>query len=341
MVKSTTSDLFRFVFASSVFLSHWYGTYNTELSQNIIVTIIATANNKMALGPAHYGVIGFIVVSGFCIRLTQSIEFNFRSIFAFTARRLVRVVPVIIAASFVWWLLVLRDFAVLGSILKPSIIVANNAPLITVFIELLLYGSFIPLSLLIRSSSVTGWMVVGGLSLLGLFAPYSAISKMHFPFDLQFHSLLAYFPYWWAGVVAAEIYKRNSLKLNHIQILPVLFFPILLSFLFHQNTLFFSAFSISQQLFSHLFNLFFAISVALALATYNNPRLFEFGEKSSSASYTLYAIHTPILTASLLHHLPAFISAMIVCFLTALVYFVVERPSHKLAKKIGRYIITK
>jgi hypothetical protein len=191
---SVAADCLRFFFAVAVLFVHWQAQFSASLTSFPWHSITA-ASRILTSAPAHYGVLGFIVVSGFCIQLSsKALDRHLNSIASFGVRRLLRIVPVILGAGTVAWLVNDPGLHFFQALSLQGVL-SLNGPIATVFIELLLYAAYVPLILLIQWRPALGWAVVTVVAVIGLAAPLTVDPRFAWPLEAPSQGFLGFFPF--------------------------------------------------------------------------------------------------------------------------------------------------
>ena len=293
----------------------------------------------------HPGVIGFIVLSGYCIRLSVT-----PSVFdakKFMLRRFFRIMPVYWAATltavlcsiFISQNLNVLDVLLRVLILSPFLPLRaslGNLPLDTVAVEFYLYIIYaIVLRFQLRYSLI-------GLIAAGIFFP-PLLPSIEFDRVWSFTNILAFLPYWWLGVLAAEIKLNTSnarvVKIQHlinkdIAVGIALLAMILLTF----STTFFDRYSISGAGIRYLNQFLFSFIIVIILVRGYLSWHSKFLLKIGLASYALYAFHMPILILTETVFQSGFLIfwvGVIMSVMVALIMnLILEKPLHLMGKQI-------
>jgi peptidoglycan/LPS O-acetylase OafA/YrhL len=232
-------DALRGICAGIVFLSHWHLWANFTPQGSLERFIRAFGEqlyNAVSLatwptGGQHPAVIGFFVLSGFCIHypfeyrnLHGIAEVNWRD---YTRRRFLRIVPAYWAACSIGLVLVIAEsyrpsgdplltlhasgtitdivvrFAGLAGI-YPHEIIAGNYILTTVSVEILMYALYPLFYYFARRGR---WLLLGGVFLILQLGGVVFIRYLN-PFWL-FNSVPMLGIFWYAGALAAHLFLTN------------------------------------------------------------------------------------------------------------------------------------
>lgn len=310
----------------------------------------------------HPGVIVFIVLSGFCIHLPQArkqhLNLNIRD---FSHKRFFRIYPVFIVALSLGILIntllnldktnpveniIINLLCVTALIpLKPPI---GNPILLTVIVECILYCLY-PLGLKLIKLSSWKWLFFSCFSLYALNIFWLLFSNTDHTWIQR--NIWALLSYWWIGALAVELcYGR----FKHVSIKKIHFLFIYLSYFIFCLTLHFKGIHLIKSLL-------FAMNVGFILMfLFQKEHTIKSKSNKSNAfftrikivfttigemSYSLYVVHIPILTMLHFYFFNFFqktffykeifycANILIVTIGTILLYYFIEKPSHKYAQK--------
>lgn len=319
-------DSVRFLAAAVVVVSHYGLTpYNASLLPTTTERGHAAAMVLacMISGPA--AVIVFFVISGLCIHLRYA-HGEELSLPNFYARRLLRIVPPMI----VFYLLLYR-FA-LHSWRSP-----NNTVLWSVLCELVYYALY-PALLGLRRRR--GWTPVFVLAIAG--AADALILKLwrapvgpHSYVDLGWATWMIGLPCWLVGCVLAEQYQRlPALSTVGIWVVRVAILGWS-SAVEYMHAASFSPWAHAAILLD-LFSVGAAFWLGLEVARFRERSPSQLLEWAGRWSYSLYLVHSLIPHWGVLPHWLPFVWAVVASYVF---YLLVERPSHRLAIRVGRTLV--
>lgn len=321
-------DCIRAFAALSVVLTHMMGNLREiqgfhEAVDLIFQTFLLTF---WANGGLHPGVIIFIVLSGYCIHYPISSTTNFAPTLnywkSYGLRRFFRIAPVLIFGCLLGCIAAHRyDFDI--NIFLQPIYPSFNAPigndvLDTVLAEIWLYALYPFVLIIFKRLGLTYFLVIAGIVFL---IPATLVGIFHLDSTWVSRSLYAFYPYWVIGMLAAQ-YKSTE-NCNASIIIGIGFIAYcLIGGLVH--------FSGASYIKSLLLAMLAAYTLS-RLRVRQAPWLIScFGV----ISYSLYAVHLPIQDiwissgGSPIYLVPVVIFSAIAC------YWIIERPSHLLARQI-------
>ena len=365
-------DIVRGVAAFSVFATHWTGWTETVASSASTADAWIDRTRDLLLGifwsggGIHPGVVVFIVLSGFCIHMPVAMRPEIARADGFLSRyavrRFFRVVPlywfatlfgiaaVLIANGTVpffqdrvaLWTSVVT-FAGLAGIAKlffPAVeFHSGNSPLSTVAGEIVLYGIY-PILLWISRRSL---VLVAGFAAFA-YAAYAALVWSGYPSGAIESTFLPFLLYWVMGAATVEVFARyrSNAHLKISVVLTVLTLALYLAFSYFAH--FRGAHFINTPLLAaHAAALLHSMMTAESQLRRSGILARVLGALGRR-SYSLYAIHTPVIalaTAAFLvsdaRSLIGFRIAVVVAVaaVTEVVYRLVEAPSHRLAARLA------
>jgi peptidoglycan/LPS O-acetylase OafA/YrhL len=295
---------------------------------------------------SHYtspAVLGFIVLSGYCIHRNglRRRTFDLR---AYGMRRVFRIVPVYLLGCVVGVALLgssvaqhvltgTPEITVSGLALKLTALSAivpsafqpsfqGNAPLVTVAAEMWLYAFY---ALMITRPRAL-WVIVGVAWITGI-----AWVSRHPEYVAWWHigSLPGFLPYWWLGALFVNpdfILRRRP---------PLLWataagFVVLTVILDRTGTA--SLWVLEAR------KVTFAILVGGATVALDGlqHRVLAAGSLVGRASYSIYALHAPVIIALLVIGVPWLVSVLIAVGLALVVFAVYERPLLRKGAQLAR-----
>lgn len=351
--RSAGVDLLRFFFALWVICAHtisWAGA--AQGPDAIPASIVAAQAFLIRLfqpyAELHPAVIGFIVLSGYCIH-RNGLRDDPAALPAYAARRLFRIVPVFLLASAAGLLALHINAAVNPALtlaingmpsldstcLLPRLTTlaallpyfhpcsfSGNAPLATVMVEIDLYIVYgLVFALLVwpgRRKLMAAFLVLTVVVALALVA----VAPGSMMYWLQQYSLWTYLPLWWFGVLMvnrqiADRVLRWWPLLAAAWLAMVLATPLYLS-----NPV---AGEIKKYLFAGLL-------AAAIVAIDRLPIRASVFSLMGRAGYSIYAFHAPILAFALMrgaHPVVAIAAALVVGLAS---YAMIERPAMNLGR---------
>ena len=276
----------------------------------------------------------FFLISGFCIHYPYRNSWSKETIIPFIIARLTRItVPIIIAAA---------RIEILGINASIFYLLVGWS----IVCEIAYYVIYPFLRLLIKNKE--GWQK---LMLLSYFPTILAfwffpLKLVNYPGVGFFYVILLGFPCWILGLLLCYSADKNNqkdvLSKNNLVIHRILIF--FLAFASHVLAL--------QEVLGHPFTLnFFAIAAFFWLRKeitfFHDRPTSKFLENIGKASYSIYLMHgIPAFIISLLTPEPErssrfFLYWIILAILTSAFYFLVEKPTHNLSRKLFRHFILK
>lgn len=351
-------DFLRGVLAIWVMITHlviWSGLTGQQVSESVLVTMQLLGRFFQPIGETHPAVLGFIVLSGYCIHRNGARRgrFNVRS---YATRRAFRIVPTYVLASIVglvvfnyWAAINLQDIRTLtgtqqttwqGVLIKLTGISAfipkihfqsfqGNAPLTTVMVEMWLYVFYaVAMQWLVRGGlGASLWKVLAGAWFLGL-VMVSGEAKYYSWWNNG--SLVGFLPYWWIGAAAVN-HSANPRFLNNWKLFILIyavFTSIMASGILHGTALF---------LMAEARKIVLAVLFAKLIASIDgiDMKWIKWGAKLGHSSYSIYAYHAPILALILLLALPWWMAPWVVLAVSLTVYVIFESPFTNFGKKLA------
>ena len=230
------------------------------------------------------------------------------------------------------------DVLLRGIMLSPLLplgITLGNTPLDTVVVEFWLYVIYAIVLRCKLHSSLIVFIVIGGL--------LPPLLSVAFDRVWSFTNVLAFLPYWWLGVLAAEIKldSKNAGVIRHlINNDKVVRIFILAMLLMTFSTAFFDRYSMYgaaiRYINQYLFSCIVVIILARGYLSWNPKFLLKIG----LVSYSIYAFHMPILIwiesvfqSGYLTFWVAIVSTVIFAFI---MYLILEEPMHQIGKRIAK-----
>lgn len=292
MNRSLGINYLRFFTAFSVLLTH-FGTPDGNLKKFVTYYHILIQKLLWSNGGLHFGVIIFVVMSGFLIHNSSKQT----KISHYYIKRFIRIYPLFLIAAFIGlWITdfnKIADFFINASLL--SSIIPNNGPpgneiLLTVVVEMAIYILYIPLRKLNMFYVLLILFILYIINFLFLL-------KIGIDSTYIERNLFSLLLYWFIGAASAEFFiiQKNIINLKACIILFIIY--IVFSNFIQVKGL--------HYLYSFIFAIFSANFIAylyindqnkLKNETIFNNIINYLGE----AAYSIYAWHLIVLT--LIHH---------------------------------------
>lgn len=307
-------ELLRGVFCLWVLFAHLVQWTQIVQGMHAISENLSWGMSKLILifqssGETHPAVIGFVVLSGFCIH-RNGLRNSHYDIKNYALRRIFRILPVFVAANLLgiiyyslsssWNKDLVRDLTLTNDISIPYVAAKlsgisafipslhentfqGNAPLHTVMVEMWLYVAYpILFKLMLHKKSERPlWLIVLTVWLCGV------IGMKVFPWLLPWWnngSFLGFLLFWWIG---AKCISDNFVKKITSFIYPLMGIWILLTLVIVMN---WSHSALLLEMRKALLALFFGIFFNKIQSI--NSLAFKFAW-IGKPSYSLYAIHAP------------------------------------------------
>jgi len=302
-------------------------------------------------GELNPAVIGFIVLSGYCIH-RNGLRPG-RSIQAFAIRRFFRIFPVFLLGTIVGIALFMlssgidstKAMALTGTqnidgaciAAKLSAVASlwpiahrcdfqGNAPLLTVMVEIALYAAY-GLLFLTKKPWLVPVIAVGSV-LAGLVIAFQNHSHPLVYNWWQNGSLWAFFPLWWIGAAVVS----DSWRIRLFRWLPAIaVLWIAATYVSHIETT-----AVVAELRKLLLSLLFAALVAWVDRLDIRPNI---GSWLGRASYSIYGMHAPIVIFLLLAGVPWWAAAAAAIAIGVISFSIFERPidriGHRLSKRLS------
>ncbi len=331
-------DSIRYVCAIWVVLNHLYESAHSSAFDHGLGKLVGAILGAAFSGPA--AVIVFFVISGLCIhfpyRHGEKLDY-----FSYYMRRYLRVgIPMVIVIVLVQLLAGQRPHLVTIAFIN------NNSVMWSLIAELIYYTAYPALMLAQRK---VGWGYLIGASFLSAYVvvfshPHIAAQGGYPLFGWKLNwivglpcwllgcRLAAYLPHAKIGVggVAAD---RTNIWVWRMGIWFLSCISKFLQFHQHQKPIHFG-YSITLDLFAVA--VYFWLIKEISYAQVNPP--IRWLENAGAASYSLYLVHPIVLSFAFDHHmfynmLTTVAVLLAIILVSTLFYYVVERPSHLLARK--------
>jgi peptidoglycan/LPS O-acetylase OafA/YrhL len=325
-----------------------------------------------ASGGTHPGVIVFIVLSGFCIHLPQLLRpGELRTVgfwHRFAVRRALRIGPVfllgVLFGSFaahltsgmpslsspgwsgdqpIWWFryVALVNLTTLRGLLPIGDYPLGNGPLDTVEAEAWLYASY-PVFLFALERWGKSGLIGAGIALQAVAVSLGLLSQ-----DMMWagRSYWCFALYWMIGVLAAERYVASRPGTPH----AIPWLAIGSTFVVYVLASHVIDFRGSHYLKNGLLAAWTGYTLAKLCAWEQStnrvaPRAIEWLRAIGERSYSLYALHFPLLTITAYLLIEAdrqgpwtirLLPLLVAALGAALCYRYLERPSHELARRLA------
>ena len=283
-------------------------------------------------GPA--AVIVFFLISGFCIHYPYKNSWSKETIIPFIIARLTRItLPIIIVAVII---------EILGINASIFYLLVGWS----IVCEIVYYIIYPFLRLLIKNKK--GWQKLLLLSYIPTILAFwfFPLKLVNYPGVGFYYVISLGFPCWMLGLLLCYSIDNNNQKNS----------PSKKNLVFHRILIFFLAFATHvlalQEVLGHPFTLnLFAIAAFFWLrkeiAFYHDRPTNNFMDNLGKASYSIYLMHgipafiISLLTTELEHSSKFFIYWLILAILTSAFYFLVEKPTHNLSRKLFSHFLLK
>ena len=334
-------------------LAHGLGwtAYLGRLNSDSIPSYINVALLKIfqASGETHPAVLGFIVLSGYCIHrngFRLGASFSLKS---YAIRRSFRIMPVYCLAAVIgvalWFLGMQIDERVVQTLtgtssisfwcflvkisgvasFVPSLFTCSfqgNAPLATAIVESWLYVFYgLVVWRLMRNEGLKVIYWIFGIGWVCSFA----IVLFSPTYSGWWHnsSFFAFGVYWWIGAKFSE--KDFSPKYSLIIISIMLLIP---SFMY--STLFL------VELKKIGLSIIFAYLIRLVDNGWRQSKYLAFG---GQAGYSIYALHAPVLIMLLILNVPLYLGILFILLLSLMCHYLFELPILNYGKRLSKQYI--
>ena len=276
----------------------------------------------------------FFLISGFCIHYPYKNSWSKETIIPFIIARLTRItLPIIIVAVII---------EILGINASIFYLLVGWS----IVCEIVYYIIYPFLRLLIKNKK--GWQKLLLLSYIPTILAFwfFPLKLVNYPGVGFYYVISLGFPCWMLGLLLCYSIDNNNQKNS----------PSKKNLVFHRILIFFLAFASHvlalQEVLGHPFTLnLFAIAAFFWLrkeiAFYHDRPTSNFMDNLGKASYSIYLMHgIPAFIISLLTPEPErssrfFLYWIILAILTSAFYFLVEKPTHNLSRKLFRHFILK
>ena len=342
-------DVIRGIAAISVFLSH-FGTANLPKLHQLLLQFQSSflwCNQGL-----HWGVIVFVVLSGFSIHMKNTNRDTFNT-FQYLKRRLLRIYPVLIFAiifgyfvDFYFYHRVISDYAfnffsnifLLTGFLPIEPPYSNNI-LNTAIVEIVIYLSYPFILQYFKKNKLVIILIILLIHMLNFGLNFTNINPSWVGRNLFALSL-----YWWIGALFAELTFNIGFQTFKYKKIFQGGIPLFVGYLVYYLSSHFINFqgshvfkSISIAIVS---GILIATIVDLELRSKFKMKFYGF-QYIGTVAYSLYAIHFPIIFflnsfltfQGVSFNYQYYIIWLAVIVVTLLTYFFVEKPFHKMARK--------
>ncbi|WP_353439145.1 hypothetical protein [Polynucleobacter sp. UK-FUSCHL-C3] len=323
-------------------------TYLGRLNSDSILWYVNVALLKIfqASGETHPAVLGFIVLSGYCIHRNGFRLGNSFSLKSYAIRRSFRILPVYWLASIIgvalWFLGMQNDGKLVEALTGTSSIslgcflvkisgVASfiptlftcsfqgNAPLATAIVESWLYVFYgIVVWRLMRNEGLKAIYWIFGIG----WACSFVLVLFNQAYVGWWHnsSFFAFGVYWWIG---AKFSEKDFMPNPRLIIVSIL---VLIPIFTHSNL-------ILIELKKLGFCIIFAHLIKWADYYWRESKYMAIG---GQAGYSIYALHALVLIALLMFNIPLYFGICIVLILSLLCHFLFELPILNYGKRLSR-----
>jgi peptidoglycan/LPS O-acetylase OafA/YrhL len=334
-------------------LAHGFGwtAYLGHLHSDSIFCYINVALLKIfqASGETHPAVLGFIVLSGYCIHRNGFRLGNSFSLKSYAIRRSFRILPVYCLASIigiVLWFLGMQNHGKLVEALTgttsislgcflvkisgiasfiPTLFTCSfegNAPLATAIVECWLYVYYgLVIWRLLRHEGLKAVYWIFGIG----WACSFAIVLLDQTYSGWWHnsSFFAFGVYWWIGAKFSEKDFAPNPRLVIISIL------VLIPSFIYSNL-------ILVELKKIGLSIIFAYFIRWADNSWRKSKYLAIG---GQAGYSIYALHAPVLIALLMLNVPLYLGICFILLLSLLCHYLFELPILNYGKRLSRQYI--
>lgn len=341
-------DILRGIFALWVFLAHLFPWALARGQDDAVLMALNTAFRHLATlfqgtGALHPAVLGFIVLSGYCIH-RNGLRVAADPVPPYATKRLFRIVPIFILASMAGYLIItgrspedfvfrmtggvapdlpalwlkLSGLSVFHPLTYPAIF-QGNAPLVTVMVEIWLYILYIPLLALSRRIPIMAFFA----GLLALLCIAAWVSPQGW---FQNASLYKFLLYWWIGVAFVS-FAKNRLFIKTILACLIIFGASRYA-------------GSTHPIFIEVFHIGLALMVGwmvraleiVELKTLILRPLSTIGQ----AGYSLYAFHTPIALLLLATGMPWYLVFAITIIASIVIFKLLEDPVSRMGARLAK-----
>jgi peptidoglycan/LPS O-acetylase OafA/YrhL len=312
-------------------------TGNTTIVTRISNWLVATFQGHSETNPA---VLGFIVLSGYCIHRNGLRAGNF-NVRGYAIRRAFRIAPVYILGSAIGVVLlvgasptghllaetpsisvggVLTKLATIGALVLSKYFESfqGNAPLGTVAAEMWLYVFY---ALMVRSRLL--WPTVAILWLAGF-----AWVSQHPAFVSWWYlgSLVSFLPFWWLGALFVNptfVGRRPKVLI----VAGLLWLELTIALDRYTGSLW--------AIEARKFMLAILFGGVIVLLDGLRHRVLNLGALVGRAGYSIYALHGPIIIALLIAGIPGWVCAVVALAAAMTSFLLYERPLLRMGARLA------
>lgn len=363
LARSGGIDALRAVFALWVVLFHLMpvagrlqGSDAVPASLHYFLNVIdqlTRSNNEL-----HPAVLGFIVLSGYCIH-RNGLRTPYQGIRKFGVRRCLRILPVFWLACLFPILTLHFDAAVSPTLtrsmhsmteldpyclltkmtaiqaLTPAFFESATCPaqangaLLTVMVEIVLYALYASFFAVFiwRGRENLVWVICAGSFICGLVV--AALSP-RYPTLYEWwqnSSVYGFLPYWWIGAALLDPRVRAWLIRRFVPLLlvwTVITFVLSLGYEF-------------APVIAEVRKLVFSLCVGAVICLLDEARIGNSNPLSTigRAGYSLYAFHVPLIVCTTLYGLPWWLTLAAAIAFAFVMYLTVERPFTQLGRLLA------
>jgi peptidoglycan/LPS O-acetylase OafA/YrhL len=351
-------DFLRGLFAVWVLLAHlipWAeGTGNVPAGLDWLST--ALLNFFQRSGGSHPGVLGFIVLSGYCIH-RNGFRWDSFHVDGYAIRRLFRIWPVFLLAVAIGVGLFLVSHhhspvlastltatpwvSAKGVLLKLSTLSSlvpqwhvesfqGNAPLVTVAAEMWLYAVYGAVAVFLLRRRLDQWIWIGvGIVWIAGIVWLSRYRGYQGWWDTG--SLFGFLPYWWLGAKFTDpgFWGRRG---DVAAAAAVAFVAIAVAGLLVDSV---------PVVVVELRKALLALVIGWAIVQADGPRTraLDAGARLGQAGYSIYAFHAPVIVVLLIYGVPWPIVALAAIAFGVVAFLVYERPIMRYGAALGRRVV--
>jgi peptidoglycan/LPS O-acetylase OafA/YrhL len=306
----------------------------------------------------HPAVLGFIVLSGYCIH-RNGLRAPHVGLRAFALRRALRILPV-------FWLACLfpiltLPFDVMASpampqalhsitTLDPACLLTKmtaiqaltsaffdpvvcpsqaNGALMTVMVEIVLYALYTLFFALFvwRGREYLLWLICGSAFACGLLVAELSAAHPTFYIWWQNSSVYGFLPYWWLG--AALIDQRvRAFVTRHVGLLLIVYGALIVA-IPHAGE--------HAPVIAEVRKLVFSFAIGALICWLDERQIGQSNPLSTigRAGYSLYAFHVPLIVCATLYRVPWWLTFAAAIALAFAMYLALERPLTRLGRNLA------
>ncbi|MGP0090410.1 MAG: acyltransferase family protein [Xanthobacteraceae bacterium] len=308
----------------------------------------------------HPAVLGFIVLSGYCIH-RNGLRMPYQGIYQFGVRRCLRILPVFWLACLFPIVTLHFDVAVSPTLtrsihsiteldpyclltkmtaiqaLTPAFFESATCPaqangaLLTVMVEIVLYVLYACFfaAFIWRARENWVWIICAGCFICGL--AVAALSPSHpMLYDWwQNSSVYGFLPYWWIG--AALLHPRVRAWTTRRFAILLLFWAV--------TTLVLSLGTEYAPVVAEIRKLVFSLCVGATICLLDTAKIGASNPLSTigRAGYSLYAFHVPLIVCTTLYGWPWWLTFAAAVAFAFVMYLAVERPFTQLGRQLANH----